>query len=395
MSLSFVICFEPTLFFWLLYFPAFHLTDAYLFIFLPFAEVDPGSTDLVVLDPDRAEDVASVPSPTPSVDTTTADVLRTTLEHWLKQSLASSLPSLASLYDTGHPHCSISPEVAPLVSVNVLYHVYKQYGCLPNRISSINYDAPLPTYLIELPSASSSSTLRVVVSWPTVKHRTATNQHRLAAGNLSIQTALSYEQPVSTNVKSYLNNNLQLRLMGLADSSPVHQQDTYAPAKDLIPAPFDIWPSAIYSSTPADKITSGDAQLNRRAWPAIRCIKQQDQFTPSNTSGRTKEPSDNVPLFLSQGETSSGEGLERFEPTLLMKRFKKWKGEIQDEQHLPDEFDADLGALDLEEDLRLLEEEGEFLFRNEMDVKDYKDLCTRHGLQRILKAAAGEGKLLT
>ncbi|KAF9123634.1 hypothetical protein BGX30_001327 [Mortierella sp. GBA39] len=354
------------------------------------SEVDPDSTDLVVLDPDPTEDVASVPSPTPSADTTTADVLRTTLEHWLKQSLASSLSDLASLYVAGHPLCSISPEVAPLVSVNVLYHVYEQYGCLPSRISSIDYDTPLPTYLIELPSASSSSTLRVAVSWPTLKHRTATSQHRLPAGNLSIQAALNYEQPVSTNVKSYLCNNLQLRRMGLADSSPVHQ-DTYASAKDLIPAPFDIWPSAIYSSTPSDKITSGDAELNRRAWPAIRCIKLQDQFTSSNTSERTKEPSDNVPLFLTQRETDSGEGLERFEPTLLMKRFKKWRGEVQDEQHLPDDLDADLGALDLEEDLRLLEEEGEFLFRNEMDVEDYKGLCAKHGLQHMIKAAAGEG----
>ncbi|KAF9539024.1 hypothetical protein EC957_005853 [Mortierella hygrophila] len=228
------------------------------------------------------------------------------------------------------------------------------------------------------------------VSWPTLKHRTATSQHRLAAGNLSIQAALNYEQPVSTNVKSYLCNNLQLRLMGLADSSPVHQQDTCAPAKDLIPAPFEIWPSAIYSSTLSDKITSGDAELNRRAWPAIRCIKLQDQFTSSNTSERTKEPSDNVPLFLTQRETDSGEGLERFEPTLLMKRFKKWIREVQDEQHLPDVLDADLGALDLKEDLRILEEEGEFLFRNEMDIEDYKGLCAKHGLQRMLKAAAGK-----
>ncbi|KAG9071247.1 hypothetical protein KI688_008793 [Linnemannia hyalina] len=354
------------------------------------SEVDPDNTDLIVPDPDSTEDVASVPSPTPSADTTTADMLRTTLEHWLKQSLASSLSDLASLYVAGHPLCSIPPEVAPLVSVNVLYHVYEQYGCLPARISSIDYDTPLPTYLIELPSASSFLTLRVAVSWPTLKHRTAISQYRLAAGNLSIQAALSYEQPMFTNVKSYLCNNLQLRRMGLADSSPVHQQDTCAPAKDLIPAPFDIWPSAIYSSTPSDKITSGDAELNRRAWPAIRCIKLQDQFTPSNTSERTKEPSNNVPLFLTQRETDSGEGLERFEPTLLMKRFKKWRGEVQDEQHLPDDLDADLGALDLEEDLRLLEEEGEFLFRNEMDVEDYKGLCPKHDLRRMLKAASGE-----
>lgn len=393
MYLSFVIRFEPKLLF-VLAFPHIPLNGRFSF-FLPFAEVDSDSTDLVVLDPDPTEDVGSMPSTTPSVDIATADVSRTTLEHWLKQSLASSLPDLANLYDAGHSLCSISPEVAPLVSVNVLYHVYKQYGCLPTRISSVDYDAPLPTYLIELPSAFSSSTLRVSVSWPTVKHLTATSQHQLATGNLSIQAALNYEQPVPTNVKSYLGNNLQLRFMGLVDSSPVHQQDTYASVKDLIPAPFDIWPSAIYSSTPSDKITSGDAELNRRAWPAIRCIKPQDQLTSSNASERTKEPSDNVPLFLSQRETDSGGGLERFEPTLLMKRFKRWSGEVLDEQHLPDDLDADLGALDLEEDLRLLEEEGEFLFRNEMDVEDYKGLCARHGLQRILKAAAGEGKPLT
>ncbi|OAQ27167.1 hypothetical protein K457DRAFT_21390 [Linnemannia elongata AG-77] len=353
--------------------------------------VDPDSTDLIVLDPDPTEDIASVPSPTFSSDTTTPDVSRATLEHWLTQSLASPLPDLASLYETGHPPCSISPEVAPLVSVNVMYHVYEQYGCLPTRISSIDYDAPLPTYLIELPSvSSSSSTLRVAVSWPSVKRREATSQHRLTAGSLSMQAAFSYEQPVSINIRSYLRNNLQLRRMGLANSSPAHQQGTHAPARDLVLAPFDIWPSAKYSSTPSDKITSEDAELNRRAWPAIRCIKPQDQFTSSDTSVQTKEPSDNVPLFLSQRETDSGKGLERFEPTLLMKRFKKWTEEVQEEENLPDDLDIDLGALDLEEDLRLLEEESEFLFRNGMDIEDYKGLCARHGLQRMLNAAAGE-----
>ncbi|KAF9141262.1 hypothetical protein BG015_001353 [Linnemannia schmuckeri] len=362
------------------------------------SDVNPDSTDLVVPNPDPTEDAALVSSPTPSADTTATDISRAMLEHWLKQSLASSssdetTPSAgsASPNDLGHPLCSISPEVAPLVSVNVMYHVYKQYNCLPTRISPVDYDTSLQTYCIELPSASSSSALRVVVSWPTIKHHTLGGQNWFATKSSSIPSTLHYEQPLSTNVKAYLRNNFQLRRMGLAYPSPVQKQGTSAPINDIMLAPFDVWPSAIHSVTPSDKITSEGTEHNCRAWAAIRCIKPRDQFSSSTMSERTKEPSDNVPLFLSQKETDSGKGLERFEPTLLMKRFERWR-EVQDEQHLPDDFDADPGALDLEEDLRLLEEEGEFLFRNEMDLEDYKSLCARHDLQRMLKTTSGEGR---
>ncbi|KAF8944288.1 hypothetical protein BGZ47_004429 [Haplosporangium gracile] len=362
------------------------------------SEVNPDSTDLVVPDPDPTEDAAFAPPPTPSVDTTTTDVSRTMLEHWLKQSLASSssdetTPSarIASPNDLGHPLCSISPEVAPLVSVNVMYHVYKQHNSLPIRISPADYDMSLQTYCIELPSTFSSSALRVAVSWPTIKHRTLSGQNRFATKSSSIPTTLHYEQPVSTNVKAYLHNNLQLRRMGLTDPSSMQKQATPAPVKDIMLTPFDAWQSAIHSTTPSDKIASEDAEQSRGAWAAIRCIKPRDQFSASTISEQTKAPSDNVPLFLSQKETDSGEGLERFEPTLLMNRFGRWR-EAQDKQHLPDVLDADLGALDLEEDLRLLEEEGEFLFRNKINVEDYKDLCARHSLQHMLKTASDEGE---
>jgi hypothetical protein len=220
------------------------------------------------------------------------------------------------------------------------------------------------------------------------------SQRRFATKCSTIPETFGYEHPVPPNVKAYIKNNVQLRRMGLADPLPVQQQNTSASVKNQIPAPFDMWPSSIYSTTPLDKITSRDIELSRRAWAAIRCIKPQDQFSSLNLSERTKESSDNVPLFLSQRDTAGGEGLERFEPTLLMKRFERWRKEVQEEEHLPDDdLDADLGALDLEEDLQLLEEEGEFLFRNQLDIEDYKGLCTRHGLQHMLKSSAGEGRL--
>lgn len=363
-------------------------------------EVDPDSTDVVVPDPDPTEDLTSMPSATPSIDTANTDLSRPMLERWLEQSLASSLPPGATqqafdigLHGLDYPLCSISPEVVSLISVNVLYHVHKQYGCLPTRISPVDYEAPLSTYLIELPSASSSSSLRVTVSWPNVQRRTMISQNRFGTKSLTIPASFGYEHPVSFNVKTYLHNNLQLRRMGIADPC-LAQQDTSASFKNQTLAPFDMWPSAIYSTTPLDKITSQDIELSRGAWASIRCIKPQYQFSSSNLPERAKQSSDNVPLFLSQRDTGCGEGLERFEPTLLMKRFERWRVKVQDEQYLPDDdLDSDLGALDLDEDLRLLEEEGEFLFKNQMDIEDYKSLCERHGLQRMLKTSVGEGRL--
>ncbi|KAG0274875.1 hypothetical protein BGZ95_009396 [Linnemannia exigua] len=159
---------------------------------------------------------------------------------------------------------------------------------------------------------------------------------------------------------------------------------TESPQQNLTAAYFKKWSSAHYSTTPSDKIISRDAALHRKAWPAIHCIKKSDQFISSNMPERTKEPSDNVPLFLSQREPGGGEGLEKFEPTILMKRFKKWQ-EVQDELHLPNGLNTDLETLDADEDLRLLEEEGEFMFRHNLDLEDYKGLCEKHRLQHVLQ----------
>ncbi|KAF9129070.1 hypothetical protein BGW39_004497 [Mortierella sp. 14UC] len=246
---------------------------------------------------------------------------------------------------------------------------------------------PLPTYLVELPktSPSISSAIRVIASWPSAKLPVMGGQHRHATTNLPVPPALSYEQPASSNVKAYLHNNLQLRRMGLAgtDSPPQKTPTTFIANlitsklelfKDLASAHLDKWPSALYSTALSDKIISRETELRRRAWPAIHCIKKRDQFSSSNMSDRTKEASGNVPLFLNQRGNNEWEGLERFEPTILVKRFKKWR-EAQDELHLPDDHDADLEALDIEDDLRLLEEEGEFLFRSNLGVEDYKSLC--------------------
>ncbi|KAF9903804.1 hypothetical protein EC991_003362 [Linnemannia zychae] len=162
------------------------------------------------------------------------------------------------------------------------------------------------------------------------------------------------------------------------------------PCKNLASTRLNKWPSAIYSTTPSDKIISLETELRRRAWPAIRCIKRCNQFTSSSTSDRAKAPSDNVPLFLSQQENNEGNELQRFEPTILMKRFKKWK-EAQDELQLPAGHDTDLELLDIETDLQRLEEEGDFLSRNNLSVEDYKGLCNKHCLQRVFRATSGEG----
>ncbi|KAG0370587.1 hypothetical protein BGX24_001977 [Mortierella sp. AD032] len=370
----------------------------------PTPALDPDSTDLVVPDLDPVEHELSVPSLTPSLESTTTATTRPVLEQWLQRSLASSsstdtAPVTNDPRQNGYelPLCSISPDVAPLVSVNVLYHVFEKYGLLPSRISPVGYDTPLPTYLIELPSASPSkpSTIRVTASWPSVRHSAIGGRHRYSTSNLPVPAALNYEQRAPASIKTYLHNNHQLWRMGLAGTESPQQNSpttsianstssTPAPLKDLNSTHFNMWSSAHYSTTPSDKIISRDTELNRKAWPAIHCIKKSDQLSSSNMPNRTKESSDNVPLFLSQREPDRGEGLDRFEPTILMKRFEKWRN-AQDELHLSGSLDNDLKALDVDEDLRLLEEEGEFLFRNNLNLEDYKGLCEKHRLQRVLQ----------
>ncbi|KAF9093687.1 hypothetical protein BGX23_003029 [Mortierella sp. AD031] len=231
------------------------------------------------------------------------------------------------------------------------------------------------------------------------------SEYQFATRGLPVPTPLGYERLAPTSVRAYLHNNLQLIRIGLATSCPPQQHapttpffnstpSASLPLMDLISSPFDIWPSAVYSATQLDKITSRDTELSRRAWPAIHCIKTRDQFSSLNMPERNnKEHSDNVPLFLNQRNTEEG-GLERFQPTLLMSRFEKWRM-AQDRVCPPDVPDDDPEVLDIEDDIRLLEEEGEFLFSNQIGLGTYKGLCTKHGLQRALKTAPTEGAVDT
>ncbi|KAG0213776.1 hypothetical protein BGX31_001214 [Mortierella sp. GBA43] len=116
--------------------------------------------------------------------------------------------------------CIISPSVASLVTVNVIDSVNKICGQLPFQILPDELDCATLSYKVVLPQDSMYSTLRILVSWPTMlDSRQGNHITGPTASDVELldPDSLILVERVSTSIRTYLESTLQLISMGLSD----------------------------------------------------------------------------------------------------------------------------------------------------------------------------------
>ncbi|KAI8360952.1 hypothetical protein B0O80DRAFT_493584 [Mortierella sp. GBAus27b] len=149
---------------------------------------------------------------------------REILSEWLELSLSCSLfntPRSTMTYGgTQYLACIISPSVASLVTVNVIDSVNKICGQLPFQILPDELDCATLSYKVVLPQDSMYSTLRILVSWPTMlDSRQGNHITGPTASDVELldPDSLILVERVSTSIRTYLESTLQLISMGLSD----------------------------------------------------------------------------------------------------------------------------------------------------------------------------------
>ncbi|KAI7816701.1 hypothetical protein BC939DRAFT_481781 [Gamsiella multidivaricata] len=367
------------------------------------------------------------PSPlSASAVTLSKDLPRDLLEQWLESSLASSLLSSLSsgiTHDgTDYPICVISPQVAPLITIDAVHGIFKLCGYLPLQIQPYAHPSALSAYLAILPPGSVYPVLGVMVSWPD-KLRVLGSIADSSGDPGRLVPCLdpiipSQSEPLATSVRIHLENTLQLLHMGLTghpQSRGKLQDDVRSLEQQLFFTRAEVQRRTVnteilrerlrmeqvmdqqrtslqtfYRSigkanlatlcVPLSKFQSAPGFSYERHWralSAVNCIKNVLEPGPRVPLPGNKH-SDNVPLFLNTTAGSGAEPCEQFKPSLLVARFQRWV--LAREESARSGY-GETSLQDESTDLLLLDAESDFLRSNNLDVDTYYSLCDRHKLQ--------------